>query len=132
MMATKKKKYDTHFQEIWTTDDNFKSWLKRCTDDKTRAYCQVCKKSFSVASGGIDAVRQHAKSKKHNERMQPPPNNTTIRFEKQPEPDKDGCASKVQSTITSSVSKQVATNAEIMWVLARAKVNSEKDIKLKE
>ena len=48
--------------------------------DEASAFCKVCWKSFSIANGGIENVKQHAKGKKHLERC--PSSNSKISFVK--------------------------------------------------
>ena len=70
--------------------------------------------------GGIESIKQHAKGKKHSQRVILPSNNKTISFfsNKQDNSNKTESAPvPVQSIIPYSVSKQQTTEAEIMWAL---------------
>ncbi|XP_068098211.1 zinc finger protein 862-like [Hyperolius riggenbachi] len=57
------------FNKEWLHNPEFKSWLAQ-TPDNNSARCTVCNKTFGVKFDGIDAVKQHAKGKKHIFAMQ--------------------------------------------------------------
>ena len=56
------KKCKTLFKDFSVTKEEFKSWLGK-SDDSLYAICKACHKSFSIAVGGINTVRQDAKGK---------------------------------------------------------------------
>ena len=46
------------------------SWSEECHMTRSKkgslyAYCTVCQTNFSIASGGLHAIRQHVDGKKH-------------------------------------------------------------------
>lgn len=53
------------FAESWLDVEAFKHWLKRVENNDKEAYCTVCKKTISVVSMGINAVRTHMKGASH-------------------------------------------------------------------
>lgn len=74
---SKKVKYNSYFQDDWL--ENF-SWVKRDAMDHTKAYCTLCKKSFSVAALGITVLHIHGKGSKHLSRL-PPPTQWNLNFQ---------------------------------------------------
>ena len=80
--------------------------------DNTKAYCTLCKKSFSVAALGITTLHIHVKGSKHLSRL-PPPIQSTLNFQ---------CVKNVQekqSNATEETTKSTfsSLDAEIMWAL---------------
>ena len=45
---------------------NFTTWIARSSTSDSDAYCLLCKKSFSVANGGLYQVFQHQQGTKHS------------------------------------------------------------------
>ena len=74
---SKKVKYSSHFQDDWL--ENF-SCVKQDAMDNTKAYCTLCKKSFSVVAIEITALHIHAKGSKHLSNL-PPPTQSTLNFQ---------------------------------------------------
>lgn len=58
----KKKSYKHTFCQSWLKAPEFKSWLMASKKGVTFFYCKLCNDDNS---GGISAVRKHAKSQKH-------------------------------------------------------------------
>ena len=58
-----KNKYKSSFQDEWLSNEVYKKWVKKVTDDKHKAYCKVCMKSFSVSGLGVKALEIHSKGK---------------------------------------------------------------------
>lgn len=56
----KKNHYKQLFRPEWMENDDYRMWLKP-TDDKSRAYCSLCKKDF-VAE--LTVIKNHASGKK--------------------------------------------------------------------
>jgi len=56
------------FNSSWLVDKDFKPWLA-ASKDKHHAFCNLCNKSFSIASMGISALKSHMASKTHEERF---------------------------------------------------------------
>lgn len=54
----------TKFNKKWT---ELYSWLSSVDDDSSKAYCKLCKKTFSIASKGEGAVKEHADGTKHKD-----------------------------------------------------------------
>ena len=80
--------------------------------DNTKAYCTLCKKSFSVAALGITTLHIYVKGSKHLSRL-PPPIQSTLNFQ---------CVKNVQekqSNATEETTKSTfsSLDAEIMWAL---------------
>ena len=67
-----KNKYKSSFQDEWLSNEVYKKWVKKVTDDKHKAYCEVCMKSFSVSGLGVKTLEIHLKGKIH---MQKCPSN---------------------------------------------------------
>ena len=58
----------TYFDSGWineTLNRRFSDWVQEVKDDKTKAACTVCKKSFSLSSMGSTTLESHEKSEKH-------------------------------------------------------------------
>ena len=49
---------NTHIQDYWLTDRNFKFWVRK-SDDKT-AFCSYCQKKIDVTKDGEGALKRHA------------------------------------------------------------------------
>ena len=49
---------NTHIQDYWLTDRNFKFWVRK-SDDKT-AFCSYCQKKIDVTNDGEGALKRHA------------------------------------------------------------------------
>ena len=54
------------FQESRKTNAQWKSWIKAGSDEY-HAYCDLCKRDFSVAAHGSNAVTQHANTELHKQ-----------------------------------------------------------------
>lgn len=59
-MAPRITKYNPKWQKKF-------SWLNSVDGDDTKAYCKVCKKSFSIAHKGESSIKEHAEGAKHKE-----------------------------------------------------------------
>ena len=57
---------NSYFQERWLSDKRFKDWLVP-TQTKREARCKRCKKSFALLNMGVQALKSHAKGKKHKQ-----------------------------------------------------------------
>ena len=58
----------TYFGCDWTNETlnpNFSLWVQEVKDDKTKATCTVCRKTFSLSNMGSTALKSHEKSEKH-------------------------------------------------------------------
>lgn len=53
------------------------SWLRE--ESCTRAYCVLCKKSFSFIYGGLSDIKRHAESTEHKKHELTVKQNTTLR-----------------------------------------------------
>ena len=58
-------KRTTTFDDNWLQDARFSAWIAKSAVSKSEAYCNVCKKSFSVGNGGLYQVIQHNEGVKH-------------------------------------------------------------------
>lgn len=57
------------FNSSWLLDKYVKPWLA-ASPDKHYALCKLCKKTFSIASMGISALKSNMAGKTHQERME--------------------------------------------------------------
>src|SRR5213080_2603470 len=48
----------------WENSDQF-SWVSKCNNDRTKARCNLCVATFTIASDGINALIHHGESQKH-------------------------------------------------------------------
>ena len=58
----------TYFDSDWTNETlnpSFSQWVQEVKDDKMKATCTVCKKTFSLSNKGSTALKSHEKSEKH-------------------------------------------------------------------
>ena len=80
--------------------------------------CKICKKDISVGSVGVKALRLHVDEVKHKQRMPKDDRSSIASCSKSNDDILNNNVEKLkQTTITTSTDKQIATNAEIMWVL---------------
>ena len=54
------------FQESWLQEQSFLSWLAKA-NDLYSARCNVCVKTFSVTSMGVQALEAHVRGEKHRQ-----------------------------------------------------------------
>lgn len=54
----------THFNPKWI---EIYKWIKAVDDDRTKAFCKLCNKAFSIASKGEGSIKEHAEGVKHKE-----------------------------------------------------------------
>lgn len=59
----KKVKRFCCFNDNWLKDENFKSWLMKCSEEYGK--CKICQVQFTVKYDGISAIKQHLNSQKH-------------------------------------------------------------------
>jgi len=50
---------------VRSTDCRFELWIVKCNTSDDDAYCNLCKKTFSVSNGGVSQVLQHKQGSKH-------------------------------------------------------------------
>jgi len=62
-------KRQTIFDEQWLRDSRFCGWIAKSPVSSSEAFCNICKKSFSVANGGIYQVVQHNEGLRHIDLM---------------------------------------------------------------
>ncbi len=55
----------TTFDDSWLTDARFSRWIAKSSVSKSEAYCNLCKRTFSVGNGGLYQVEQHREGVKH-------------------------------------------------------------------
>ena len=48
----------------WLSHNNY-SWVRECKEDKYKALCSVCNKTFDIGAMGESALKSHMKSEKH-------------------------------------------------------------------
>lgn len=58
----------TKFSHEWLDSQEFSDWVKP-SEDKFKAECSLCKKSIDLTRMGISALRSHAKSLKHVQKV---------------------------------------------------------------
>lgn len=58
----KKKKRMQRYREEWEKDS---TWVEKVRDNIYKAHCTVCRRTFSVAHGGLADIKQHASSAGH-------------------------------------------------------------------
>ena len=63
-----KLKMKTYFNEEWLTNVNYKLWVVK-TKGKTIARCSLCKSDISLSNMGSSALDDHARDKKHSEKV---------------------------------------------------------------
>ena len=68
MCNSKSKNYDSHVQEEWLNDEKYKYWVKK-DKDPTKAYCILCLKYINVSRKGKGNLDEHARGKKHMEKV---------------------------------------------------------------
>lgn len=56
-----------YYNDEW---NNQYEWVTSVVDDSTTARCKLCSVTFTVAYDGINAITQHASSKKHEKNAQ--------------------------------------------------------------
>lgn len=52
------------FSRKWLSHKDY-SWVRECKEDKYKAFCSVCNKSFDIGAMGESALKSHMKSEKH-------------------------------------------------------------------
>ena len=52
------------FSRKWLSHNNY-SWVRECKEDKYKALCTVCNKTFNIGGMGESALKSHMKSEKH-------------------------------------------------------------------
>lgn len=56
----------TYFSKLWMTD---RTWLQEVKDNKTMAFCDVCKKTLMLGNMGEVAIIKHGKGQKHLDKL---------------------------------------------------------------
>ena len=59
-------KRKTAHREEWEIDFN---WLTKCTENISKAYCTICKRSFKIDNSGLAQVRAHADTDCHRNKV---------------------------------------------------------------
>ena len=60
----KKKRRMCLYNPEWEKSDQL-SWVNKCNNDRTKARCNLCNATFTIAYDGIKALIQHGDSQKH-------------------------------------------------------------------
>ena len=121
------------FQDSWLEEEEFKNWLRKVKDDKTKCRCIVFYKKLSLATSGRCALTEHARGNKHiksvtkrGDFFKPlPKHNEKCSSEKhcrqQCSHQSSTCAQQpstlTQQTLNSDIVTKSATTAEIIWAL---------------
>lgn len=66
----KKMKHSTYFNNDWMKNDNYSTWLKQTPGDPLYNTCSICSVKILVKHEGKTALDDHAKTKKHQSRIQ--------------------------------------------------------------
>ena len=120
-------------QDSWLEEEEFKSWLRKVKDDKTKYRCIVCNKKLSLSTSGRCALTEHAYGNKHIKNVTKRGNffkpltkhNEKCSSEKQC---RQQCSHQsstsaqqpstlTQQTLNSNIVTKSATTAEIIWAL---------------
>jgi hypothetical protein len=72
----KKRKSETKFQEKWLTNKEFNEWLVK--RDNSTAYCNYCKREFTVKWSGLSAINHHKDSDLHQKNFNSIKTNQTL------------------------------------------------------
>ena len=59
-MKMAKRTFDSDWASE-TLNPSFSQWVQEVKDDKTKATCAVCKKTFSLSNMGSTALKSHVK-----------------------------------------------------------------------
>jgi hypothetical protein len=105
------QKRNTRWQSAWletkdANDDVIGTWCDALSSDDTKGFCTVCSKSVSVAAGGIAALKAHARTALHLERMKAKRNSRPI----------SSLFNKVDAPLMKDEGSE-AIKAEIRWTL---------------
>ena len=65
----------TKYQVSW---ESMRNWLTGVSNDKCKAFCQVCWQEFPVKQTGKEKVKQHEKSAKHQKAVNESKSQTTL------------------------------------------------------
>lgn len=57
-MAPRQTSFNSKWLKIY-------SWINSVPDDSSKAYCKMCKSSFSIANKGEGNIKEHAERSKH-------------------------------------------------------------------
>ena len=106
--------YKCCFQDAYLDDESFKVCLKKDEKDIKKIFCKICCKFFSIANGGIESLKLHAKGKKHGGRFPVP--GRAIGFNKSSEKDNNQEKETVQkqASLTDMISRDQTIKAEII------------------
>ena len=121
------------FQDSWLKKEEFKSWLRKVKDDKTKYCCIVCNKKLSLSRSGRFASTEHARGNKHIKNVTKRDNllkpltkhNEKCSSEKQcrqqcshqSSSSAQQSSTLTQQTLNSNIVTKSATTAEIIWAL---------------
>lgn len=117
------------FNNIWLHKDIYKSWLEK-TEDRGKAKCVVCRKTFDISNMGEATLSSHAKGAKHHAavaaceasaitsffRTTPPPQPATVT-------PPAVCSSSTatsslkQGTLNSVITRNEVLTSEVLWAL---------------
>ena len=53
------------FQDAWLEEEEYGVWIARDPSSKYKFRCRVCKQSYELGKMGLQAIKSHAKKKKH-------------------------------------------------------------------
>ena len=62
-------KWKTFFNPAWLQETEFKSWIEKDENNLLRARCRVCCTHIELSNMGLQALRSHAKGKKHRDKL---------------------------------------------------------------
>lgn len=57
-MAPRQTNFNSKWLEVY-------SWINSVPDDRSKAYCKLCKNFFSISSKGEGNIKEHAEGTKH-------------------------------------------------------------------
>jgi len=113
-MSSKEK---TYFQDSWLENDDFKDWLVKA-NEKTKAKCKRCRKTFQLSNMGVQALISHATGKKHKDLSQ----KVATFFKVNQSSEKTDSSGSVQTKVSSSDASSEKSQRSIELTLTSADV----------
>ena len=114
----------TYFREEWLTNVKYKLWVAK-TKDKTVARCTLCKLDISLSNMGSSALDDHARGKKHSEKVKSRETGIELFFQTSKSSTNTDFSSekpatvekKQKNTLEDLIINENTLNAKIRWIL---------------